>query len=152
MSAAIVWMMQLGSTWFMTGLIWVIQVVHYPLMAQVGQTSFGAYHAAHSRLITLIVMPMMLLELGSALTLALTYTADPQRPSGAWLWLGVALLGVAWATTALASVPAHGVLSGGFDAQAHATLVQTNWLRTLAWSLRALLVSWLYLTLTRRAW
>ena len=49
--------------------------------------------------------------------------------------------------TVALSVPAHGVLAGGFDAAAHARLVGTNWLRTAAWTVGAatsLLLLWQY--------
>ena len=34
------------ATWFMTGVIWFVQVVHYPLMARVGAEGFAAYERA----------------------------------------------------------------------------------------------------------
>jgi hypothetical protein len=32
----------------------------------------------------------------------------------------------------------HNALANGFDAQAHARLVDTNWIRTLAWTARGI--------------
>jgi hypothetical protein len=125
-----------GATWAMVGLIWLIQLVHYPLMRLVG-AEFVRYHALHSQLITWIVGPLMVVELVGALALVAA------RPAAmpAWLvWAGVACVGVAWATTALASVPAHNVLASGFEASAHQALVATNWLRTLVWSAHGLIV------------
>lgn len=133
----ILWCIHLAATWFMVGLIWVIQLVHYPLFAGVGRGEFMAYHADHNRLITMIVMPVMLTELISAVALAMQPPASV-RPM--LLWLSVALVGIAWLTTAFASVPAHGVLSAGFDLQAHRSLVLTNWIRTIAWSAKGLLL------------
>ncbi len=51
----IVFLLHLGSTWFMVGLIWLIQIVHYPLFARVGVEQFVPYEREHSRLITYIV-------------------------------------------------------------------------------------------------
>lgn len=133
----ILWCVHLAATWFMVGLIWVIQLVHYPLFAGVGRGEFMAYHADHNRLITMIVMPVMLTELISAVALAMQPPASV-RPM--LLWLSVALVGIAWLTTAFASVPAHGVLSAGFDLQAHRSLVLTNWIRTIVWSAKGLLL------------
>jgi hypothetical protein len=68
------------------------------------------------------------------------------RPPGVetWqLWIGLTLLGVIWLSTALIQVPCHEVLSQGFDPVVHHRLVTTNWIRTTAWSLRALLVLWM---------
>ena len=125
-----------ASAAFMAGVIWVIQLVHYPLFSYADVARFAEFHAQHSARITLIVMPAMLLELGSSLALV-AVTEDPLERRAAML--GVALVGVAWATTAFASVPAHGRLAGGFDAGAHRSLVATNVIRTVAWSAHAAL-------------
>lgn len=37
-----------AATWFMVGLIWFVQLVHYPLFARVGRGGFAAYEGAHS--------------------------------------------------------------------------------------------------------
>jgi hypothetical protein len=129
----------IGATLVLVGLIWVIQVVHYPLFAQVGAANFPAYEAQHSGRITLIVMPLMLIELGTAGLLAL---AVPPSIATWETWLGLGLVLVAWGVTFFFSVPQHNVLSGGFDAAAHRALVESNWLRTLAWSVRGGLVLW----------
>jgi uncharacterized membrane protein len=129
----------LVSSWFMAGLIWIVQVVHYPLFGRVGRDGFAAYESAHARLITPIVGPAMLVELVSSLALLAA------RPRGmpAWAaWAGVALVGIAWASTAFVQVPLHGTLARGFDEDAHARLVATNWVRTIAWSGHAALMAW----------
>ena len=47
----------------MTGVIWFVQVVHYPLLERVGVDRFTAYHAAHTRFTTWVVVVPMLVEL-----------------------------------------------------------------------------------------
>ncbi len=131
-----------AATWAMTGLIWFVQVVHYPLMRAVGPAGFAAYHAAHSRLTTLVVGPLMLLEAGCAIWLAVA------RPSAA-SWAGAVLLAVVWGATFLISVPRHARLASGFDSAVIDSLVATNWIRTAAWTARALVASWLILEALR---
>jgi hypothetical protein len=129
----------MGAAWFLAGLIWTIQLVHYPLFSYANPETFAQMHAAHSARISLIVMPVMILELGAAIFLVMQPPAVP-----AWAaWLSLALVGVAWLTTALFSVPAHGQLAQSFDTTAHHALVTTNWLRTIAWTLRAVLMTYL---------
>jgi hypothetical protein len=131
---------QLATTLPLAGLIWTIQLVHYPLFAGVGSAGFAAYHAAHSQRITVLVAPLMLVELGAAV--ASLHWPSARAPA----WYGpamAALVGVAWVTTALCSVPAHARLELAFDRRAHEWLVATNWARTAAWSLRAALLLWL---------
>jgi hypothetical protein len=116
----------------LVGLIWVIQVVHYPLFALVGRAEHAVYHATHVRRITWLVAPLMLLELGGGV--ALWWVAPPH-----WVWAargGVGLLGLIWVSTALVQVPAHDRLARGWDPVAHRRLVRSNWVRTWAWSLR----------------
>ncbi|MEM1044277.1 MAG: hypothetical protein AAGI91_16840 [Bacteroidota bacterium] len=136
----------LFATLTMFGVIWIVQVVHYPLFAGVGADGFVAYEASHQARISVIVLPAMLLELGTAV--ALLWTRPEVVP--AWMvWTGLALVGVIWLSTAVLQVPMHTALSSGFDADAHARLVGTNWVRTAAWSLRAGLVLWMTALLMR---
>jgi uncharacterized membrane protein len=125
-----------ASTWFLTGLIWIVQLVHYPLFAYVERARFAVFEAEHCRRISWVVMPTMLLELATSAWLVLVPPAD--LPS-AWTWTGLLLLAVIWGSTALFSVPCHRALERGFDERAHRRLVATNWVRTIAWSARALL-------------
>jgi len=139
MSATDRWvlLLNIAATGMMIGVIWTVQIVHYPLFSMVGRDGFAAYEAAHSRLITWVVGPPMLLELATAAYLALR--APPGLPRGA-LWAGLALVAVAWLSTALLQVPQHTRLGSGFDPAAHRFLVASNWVRTVAWSLRGFLL------------
>jgi hypothetical protein len=135
----LIFVVTLASCWFLTGLNWTIQLVHYPLFDRVGREGFAAYEGAHARMITPMVGPAMLVE---ALTAVMLLAARP-RFLPAWAaWAGVALVGIVWLSTFLLQVPMHGTLARGFDADAHARLVGTNWIRTAAWSARALLLAW----------
>jgi hypothetical protein len=125
-----------AATLFMTGLIWFVQVVHYPLFAGVGPREFPAYSLRHQRLTTLVVAPAMLIEAAAASWLTLA------PPSGvpAWMpWSALLLLGSIWLSTAVLQMPLHGRLAAGFDAAAIRRLVAGNWIRTAAWSVRSLL-------------
>jgi len=133
----VVLLIHLAATWFMVGLIWFVQVVHYPLFARAGAAEFAAYSAAHQRLTTFVVLPPMLVELATAIVLV--------TPGGAridpWLaWTGLALLAVVWLSTFLLQVPRHRALLNGFDGKAHALLVATNWLRAILWPARFILL------------
>ncbi|MEC7946303.1 MAG: hypothetical protein VX265_01975 [Myxococcota bacterium] len=125
-----------AATWTMVGLIWFVQVVHYPLAGKVGAGSFAAYQQAHMARTSWVVGPPMLIELGATALLLL------HRPAGvpAWApWVGAGLLAAVWGSTALLQVPLHGALTSGLDLDRVARLVGTNWIRTACWSLRGLL-------------
>ncbi|MGL4609422.1 MAG: hypothetical protein ACRCYY_07020 [Trueperaceae bacterium] len=125
------------ATLFMTGLICFVQIVHYPLFNAVGTERFAAYEVRHSNLTTLVVAPPMLLELATSFALLWF------RPENIPFWqlsLGAVLVGIIWFSTAFLQVPQHSILSQGFDERAYQTLVSSNWVRTLAWTLRSFLV------------
>lgn len=131
---------QLATTLPLAGLIWTIQVVHYPLFARVGASGFAAYHAAHAQRITWLVAPLMLVELAAALA----WLRGPVERAPTWFGYAMAaLVGVAWVSTACWSVPAHAHLEHAFERAAYDRLVATNWARTAAWTLRAALLLWL---------
>ena len=124
---------QLVTTLFLVGLIWTIQIVSYPLFAHVPGSGAESYHAEHVRRITALVMLPMLLELSCA---GLLLLMDP----GILSWTGAGLVLVIWLSTGLLQVPAHGKLSGEFDPAIVSQLVRTNWIRTIAWTVRAAVV------------
>ncbi len=126
-----------AATLFMVGVIWFVQVVHYPLFEKVGAAGFPAYSEAHSRLTGLVVGPPMLIEAVTAVALLFS------RPEGvppALAWSGLALLALVWASTAIFQVPRHRALGLGFDPGSHRFLVASNWVRTGAWSARGAVV------------
>lgn len=129
-----------AATWALVGLIWTIHVVHYPLFAAV-KTGFRAYHESHMQRITLVVGPLMLIELLGAVYLWL----NPPAGTEGRLWLiSLVLLGVVWAETGLFAVPQHGRLeTGGFDGATHKALMTGNLVRTLAWTARGAVVAWI---------
>lgn len=124
-------------TLILVGLILTIQLVHYPLFDRVGADAQIAYQAAHQNAITLLVGPLMLAELGTAFLLL------GVRPAGVPAWMavvGLGLVGVIWLATLFLSVPQHSILASGFNQAAYRALVDSNWVRTIAWMLRGALV------------
>ena len=126
-----------GATLFMVGLIWFVQIVHYPLFGSVGREGFAEYSRAHSRLTGFVVGPPMLVEAGTAVALVIR---PPEGVPFSLPLLGLALLAVVWLSTAFLQSPQHGVLGGGFVAASHRFLVISNWVRTVCWSARGVLV------------
>jgi hypothetical protein len=129
----------LAATLAMTGVIWTIQLVHYPLFGRVGEAGFAAYAAEHASRITLLVGPLMLVELATAA--ALVWWRPAALPGWAAV-AGLALVALIWVSTWLVQVPLHEALGGGFDRAVYERLVATNWVRTAAWTARAALVLW----------
>ncbi len=128
-------------TLFMCGLIWFVQIVHYPLLPAVGDAQFAAYERAHCRRVTFVVLPPMVAEL--LLAVWLWWQAPPQW--SAWATLGLVLVLVVWTSTFVLQGPYHAQLLQAFDRATIRRLVATNWLRTVAWTLRGVVASVLLL-------
>jgi hypothetical protein len=133
----IAFQVQLFATLALTGLIWTVQLVHYPMFGRVHRPDFEEFHRRHASRITWIVGPLMPAELVTAILLV---AAPPESVPQAIPWIGLALVGVIWLSTAFLQVPQHHRLAKGYDAAAHGFLVRSNWIRTGAWTLRAVLL------------
>jgi len=126
------WKTQTLSTFALFGLIWTIQLVHYPAFRFVDPSEFESFHSFHSNMITVIVLPLMVIELGSAILLLRQGGPNPILIANL---LSILLI---WGSTFLLSVPIHNQLGAGKDLELISKLVLTNWPRTILWSIRAL--------------
>ena len=129
------------STAAMTGLIWFVQIVHYPLFAAVGREQFANYEQRHSFLTTWVVLPLMFTELGTSIWLAV----HPPEGFSSLMQVGAAMTIAIWLSTFVLQVPKHRILESGFDQQAWSFLVKSNWIRTVLWTGRTVLMCWMVL-------
>jgi len=125
------------ATWYMVGLIWMVQLVHYPMFKYLDRPTFRRSHEFHTRAISFVVMPAMLIELVFAGSILLGRgLAD--RPALA----GFTLLLVIWSITFLKMVPLHSRLQAeGFQISLHGAFLRWNWSRTLSWTARGMIVA-----------
>lgn len=126
-------------SWLLVGLIWVIQLVHYPTFEFISTDIFLAFYHHHTSAITVIVIPLMLGELGLGLYLARQYGW-----SFIWLIPFIMVLFV-WLSTFLIQVPIHNQLGLGKDTALIQKLVQTNWIRTVLWTIKAIWISYYFI-------
>lgn len=127
---------------FMTGLIWLIQIVHYPLFKKVGEAAYAEYQLEHMRKITWLVLPVMSLELIFGVLLVIGWLNSGSQLSGS-LWiipLNIVGLFAIWLSTLVFQVPIHASLVKNFSSAKLQRLINTNWLRTILWSLRSFLL------------
>ena len=122
------------ATVFMTGVIWFVQLVHYPLFLRVGENESRIYASEHQKRTSWIVGPPMLAE--GITTLWLFF--DPVNGRLLPLIGGLILLKVHLSTIFL-QVPKHSVLVSSHSSEVINALVKTNWFRTIGWSLRSLI-------------
>ena len=110
-------------------LIWLVQLIIYPSFAYSARESFVQWHEKYTGLITLVVLPLMLAQIGLAAW---------QFYNGDRSWETLTALGLivfCWLVTFGLSVPAHNQLQTlGNDIETVRWLVLTNWLRTIGWT------------------
>ena len=128
------------ATIFMAGVIWFVQVVHYPLFAAIDPEQFPQYEKKHTFLTTFVVMPPMFVELGTAIWLVFGQSVEVNQRLAI---IGLILVGILWLSTFLVQVPCHRALEKSFDVRVIQRLIRTNWLRTALWSVRAVLSLWM---------
>jgi hypothetical protein len=135
---------QYAATLFMTGLIWFVQIVHYPLFANILRhttpADFRGYEASHANRTSFVVFPPMAVELVTALAALLprlrpAFVSQPVAAASAILVVAI------WASTGLIQVPLHDRLGSNPAAETVRRLVLSNWLRTVLWSSRAVLLT-----------
>jgi hypothetical protein len=108
---------------YMVGLIWMVQIVHYPLLAIVGTERAKGVAHEHQRRTGIVVGPPMAIEGLSTLALLLWL------PDSVTWWLP-------WLNGIFLSVPLHEKMANNPDPTVGHRLVLTNWPRTIAWSAR----------------
>ena len=117
----------------LSGLIWVIQIVHYPSFKYISIKNFDLFCEFHVRSISFIVFPLMFLELITAVLLLIF------SPSSLTI-INIIILGLIWLSTILLSVPIHRKLQSGYNIDSINKLIKTNWPRTIFWTFRSALL------------
>lgn len=136
----VVLLVNVAAVLFMTGFIWTMQLVHYPLLNKVGLETFSVYETEHNRLFFLVAGPGVLVTILSGVLLL--FVRPPQVSLAAPL-VGVFLFVTIAVSTAFLQAPQHVKLSSGFDSDAYEFLLKTNWIRTAAWTAYSLLGLWM---------
>ena len=122
------------ATAVMTGVIWFVQWVHYPLLATVSVEHAVETAVDHQRRTGQVLAIPMALE---GVTTLWLLASRPDVVSLILPWLGAVLLAVALGSTVFVSVPLHAKMATNPTVDVGRRLVVTNWPRTIAWSARA---------------
>ena len=121
------------STSLMVGIIWVIQLLHYPTFHFIKESDYVEFQHFHMQRISFIVVPVMIIELLSGFMLVYYFRSN-------LLILCLIILLVIWAITFVFFTKLHQSLLGGYDKIIVDKLVQINWSRTVLWSLRLIIL------------
>ena len=128
-------------TLYNTGVIWVLQLNHYPLYAKVGQREFRDYMTSHNgRILLPIVLPSIAAFISSLLLL---WQRPVEIPNWS-VWLVNALNAATLLSTFFVQGPAHNALArDDYSEILIRRIITTNWLRTVAWTVNGLLLLWM---------
>ena len=134
------------ATAVMTGVIWFVQWVHYPLLATVSVEHAVETAVDHQRRTGQVLAIPMALE---GVTTLWLLASRPDVVSLILPWLGAVLLAVALGRTVFVSVPLHAKMATNPTVDVGRRLVVTNWPRTIAWSARAVVCAVMLLQVVR---
>ena len=113
-------------------MIWIVQILHYPSFLYYDKASFPEAMLFHQRRISFIVVPLMIIEL----VLSMYVFAVDMNLNHLMSLICVIIV---WASTFFIQVPLHSKLST-FNESLINNLVKGNVIRTLAWTLKLLVM------------
>ena len=125
----------LAVSWGLMTLIWLVQLIIYPGFHRIPPDEFVRYHRWYALRISLVVLPLMLGELIFLMGWWLS-GAD-----GSMAYIATLAVFIVWLSTIGLQVPIHKRLQAGKSSELINRLVATNWIRTAAWSVKAIIVT-----------
>ncbi len=126
---------------YMTGLIWTIQLVHYPSFYLIDVKHNKKFHVFHQSMMGILAGPVMLIELAACLlnlTLATSIQLHATGPE-VFHFVPFILCATCLLSTFFLQVPIHKKLVDDLSMRPDliAKLVKSNWIRTICWSLKS---------------
>ena len=121
----------------MVGVIWVIQLVHYPSFHFIDKDIYDSFQKFHMNKISIIVIPVMILELATGFLLLIGNSKN------ILIIISFGILILIWGITGLFFSDAHGKLISGYNELIVNKLVSMNWIRTVLWTLKMILLLYL---------
>jgi len=109
-----------------------VQIAHYPLFRAIPIEHFSQYERKNVAT-AYVTVPIMTIELLSGGWLLF------QNPD-VFLWSNMLLLGAIWLSTAIFQVPMHLRLMKEASENLITRVIRTNWIRTIAWTLRTIVL------------
>ena len=122
---------------YLVSLLFMTQFITYPTFLHIDKDKFSEYHRKYVNNISFIVAPVMLIEL-------LTLSLIAYFSSEFLIIKSLILLIVIWLTTFFIMIPSHNRISKSFNKKEIISLINYNWVRTILWSFKLLLIIFLY--------
>ena len=137
MEIDILYFIQIVCNSYLVSLVIITQFITYPTFLHINKDKFSEYHRKYVNNISFIVAPVMLIEL-------LTLSLIAYFSSEFLIIKSLILLLVIWLTTFFIMIPSHNRISKSFNKKEIISLINYNWVRTILWSFKLLLIIFLY--------
>tara|TARA_B100001109_G_scaffold163738_1_gene133360 strand:- start:29 stop:400 length:372 start_codon:yes stop_codon:yes gene_type:complete len=118
----------------MVGVIWVIQLVHYPSFKYVNESDYIIFQKYHMSNISYIVFPVMFTELITALIILFF------GEKSLFFVLSLICLFLIWVITGVLFTKYHSILKEGKDLMIIEKMIKANWIRALLWTMRLIMI------------
>ena len=122
---------------YLVSLVFMTQFITYPTFLNIDKDKFSDYHRKYVNNISFIVAPVMLIELLTLILIAY-FSKD------FLIIKSLILLLVIWLTTFFIMIPSHNRISKSFNIKEIKSLINYNWIRTILWSFKLLVIIFLY--------
>jgi len=122
---------------YLVSLVFMTQFITYPTFLHIDKDKFSEYHRKYVNNISFIVAPVMLIEL-------LTLSLIAYFSSEFLIIKSLILLLVIWLTTFFIMIPSHNRISKSFNKKEIISLINYNWVRTILWSFKLLVIIFLF--------
>ena len=123
--------LQLFITTVLSGFIWAVQIVIYPMFLHVTPSKSTVYFKVYQRKVSFLVLPLMLAELGIACLFF--FLSDGLLFS----LLNILSILLIWGVTFIESIHRHQELLLSYKVKTIKRLINGNWIRTAIWTVRA---------------
>ena len=137
MELGVLYFFQIICNSYLVSLVLITQFITYPTFLSIDKKKFPVYHKKYVNKISFIVAPVMLIELLTLILIAY-FSKDFLIIKSLFLLL------VIWLTTFTIMVPSHNKISRAFNKKEINRLINYNWIRTILWSFKLLLIIFLY--------
>lgn len=129
-------LIQFLVSWLLVGCSWYTQIIHYPLYKKIKE-GFVEYERSHIRRTAFFLAPLMLVEAISAIILV----GLSEGQLAKFAITNLILVIFIWLATFLFQVTQHQKLSVRFSQRVLNNLITSNWVRTLLWTGKGIVMS-----------
>jgi len=126
-------LINLLSTILIAGILWFVQLVHYPLFNEIPAKNFINYGYYHSRKVSGIIKPLFIVDFTTLILLLILLGSNL---STNLMIVNVTIFIITIVLTQIIFIPIHQKLSKSPNSQTISQLIRLNWIRTLIWSLK----------------